>query len=188
MQQPGGGPQQPGGGSAWQPGPESQEFVRRYQQDPASIPPGEAYDRYQEVAPQLSSQDYQEAAREAFARMTPEQRRQMVREMSEQAQTQGYPPPFPDVNQNGIDDRLEDPRYLAQATSQYQQQQPGLLGQLLGGAAGGGAAGAAGAGMLNSPWAKGAVGGIAAFGLARMLGGGGHGLFGGGGHHGGHDD
>lgn len=175
--------QQPGRGAPWRPGPEHQEFVDRYQQDPGSIPPPEAYERYQQVAPQLSAQDYQEAARQAFARMTPEERRQMVREMSQQAQTQGYPPPFPDVNQNGIDDRVEDPRYLAQATAQYQQQQPDLLRQLFG--SGAGAAG--GAGMLGNPWAKGALGGIAAFGLARMLGGGGHGggLFGGGGHHGG---
>lgn len=44
---------------------------------------------------------------------------------------------FPDVNGDGIDDRLQDPNFLAQKATQVQQQQPGLLGQLLGGLGGG---------------------------------------------------
>jgi hypothetical protein len=39
---------------------------------------------------------------------------------------------FPDANQDGIDDRLQDPDYLAQTTTQVEQQQPGLLGRILG--------------------------------------------------------
>lgn len=161
------------------PAPDYQDYVDRYQQNPNSISEREAYERYQAVAPQLPPRDYHQAAHDTFAQMSPEQRRHFAQELSQRAQQEGYPPPFPDVNQNGVDDRLEDPRYLAQATSQMQQQQPGLLGQLFGGGGGQPNAG----GMLSNPWAKGALGGIAAYGAARLLGGGG--LFGGGGHGGG---
>lgn len=61
------------------------------------------------------------------------------------------------------------------------QQPPDLLGQLPGGR---GAAGLSCAeGMLSNPMAKRSLGGIAAYGLTRVLSGGhGSGLFGGGGH------
>ena len=35
-------------------------------------------------------------------------------------------PGFPDVNEDGIDDRLQDPDYLAQTTTRVEQQRPGL--------------------------------------------------------------
>src|SRR5918912_1134010 len=56
-------------------------------------------------------------------------------QLIQQARQQGQS--FPDVNGDGIDDRLQDPNFLAQKTTQVHQQQPGLLGQLLGGASGG---------------------------------------------------
>ncbi len=59
-------------------------------------------------------------------------------------------------------------RYLAQVTGQMQQQQPGLLNQLLGG---GGPT--AGGNLLSHPLAKVALGGIAAYGLTRVMGSGG---------------
>jgi hypothetical protein len=79
---------------------------------------------------------------------------------------------FPDINQDGIDDRLQDPDFLAQKATEVQQQQPGLLGRLLGtGAPASGSlpAGGAAGGMLGSPMAKGVLGGIAAAGLMNML-------------------
>ena len=156
-----------------------QDFVDCYQQGPQGISEQEAAARYQQVAPQLPPDDYLRAAQEAFARMSPEQRVQFGRYMAEQAQRQGHD--FIDLNQDGIDDRLQDPDYLARTTSQVHQQQPGFLNQLFGG--GGGHTGGAGGGMLSSPLAKGVLGGIAAYGLSRMLGGSRHhgGLFGG--HH-----
>jgi len=110
---------------------------------------------------------------------------QLGQQLIQQARQQGQS--FPDVNGDGIDDRLQDPNFLAQKTTQVHQQQPGLLGQLLGGggASGGHASGAGGAapagggtsggmgGMLGSLLAKGIMGGIAGAGLMRMLGGGG---------------
>ena len=61
---------------------------------------------------------------------------QLGQQLIQQARQQGQS--FPDVNGDGIDDRLQDPNFLAQKTTQVHQQQPGLLGQLLGG---GGASG-----------------------------------------------
>ena len=102
----------------------------------------EAAQRYQEVAPRLSPEEYQELAQEAFARLSPEERQQLGRYLQQQARQQGVD--VPDLNRDGIDDRLQDSAYLAHAAGQMQQQQPGLLGQLLGGG-GGGRAGPAGA-------------------------------------------
>src|ERR687894_1307797 len=108
-----------------------EDFINRYQQGPQAISEQEAADRYREVAPQLSSEDHMRAAQAAFARMSPEERAEFGRYMAEQAQRQGHD--FIDLNQDGIDDRLQDPDYLARTTTQAHQKQPGLLGQLFGG-------------------------------------------------------
>jgi hypothetical protein len=102
-----------------------QDFVDRYQRQPQGISEEAAAARYQEVAPHLSPDDHLRAAQEAFARMSPEERARFGRYMAEQAQRQGHD--FIDLNQDGIDDRLQDPDYLARTTTQVHQQQPGLL-------------------------------------------------------------
>jgi len=51
-------------------------------------------------------------------------------------------------------------------TSRMEQQQPGILGQLLGGAGGSGAGG-----MLSKPLAMAALAGVAAMAVKRMMGG-----------------
>jgi len=62
---------------------------------------------------------------------------------------------------------------LAQLLSGLHQQQPGLLGQLLGGSGAGGLLGGGGGGgaggVLGNPLAKAALGGIAAMAAKRML-------------------
>lgn len=148
-----------------------EDFANRYHQgDPTEGYSGqEAYDRYQQIAPNLPPDVYQDAARDAFGRMSPQQRQQFGQILRQQAQQQGYN--FPDLNGDGVDDRMQDPNYLAGITSRMQQQQPGLLGQLLGG--GQQQLGGAGVGnLLNNPLAKAALGGIAAMALGRMMGGG----------------
>ena len=60
---------------------------------------------------------------------------QLGQELIQQVRQQGQS--FTEVNGDGMDDRLQDPNFLAQKTTQVHQQQPGLLGQLLGGASGG---------------------------------------------------
>jgi hypothetical protein len=107
--------------------------------------------------------------------MSPEERAQFGRYLAQQGHD------FIDLNQDGIDDHLQDPDYLARTTTQVYQQQPGLLNQLFGSRGGHAGGGTSPGGMLSSPLAKGVLGGIAAYGLSRILGGGHHrgGLFGG---------
>ena len=145
-----------------------QDFLDRYQRAPQDVPEQEALERYQQVAPHLPPDVYQQSAEEVFARLSPQERLQVGRHMAQQARQQGHS--FPDLNQDGIDDRLQDPAHLAQVTGRMHQQQPGLLGQLLGGS---GALG--GGGMASSPLPKMVLGGIAALAMSRMMGGGGGG-------------
>ena len=161
-----------------------QDFTNRYDQGAPydGISDEEALSRYQQVAPHLPPQMFQESAQEAFSRMSPQERLQLGQYLQQQTRQQGYN--FPDLNRDGIDDRLQDPNYLAQVTGQMHQQQPNLLGQLLGGALGGGmggggammgggmGGGGAGGGigqLLNNPIAKAALAGIAATAAKRML-------------------
>src|SRR5215212_11772942 len=166
-----------------------QDYLERFRQGPQAISEEEAASRYEQVAPNLPPEVYQQSAQEVFAQLSPEQRMQLGQALIQSARQQGQS--FPDVNQDGIDDRLQDPDFLAQKSTDVEQQQPGLLSQLLGGRrpVPGGAAptgqsmppsGVAG-GMLGSPMAKGILGGIAAAGLMNMLTGPGYysgGLFG----------
>ena len=141
---------------------EYQDFVNRYDTGAPwdGISDREAYSRYQQVAPQLPPQMYQESAQEAFSRLTPQQRLQLGQHLQQQTRQQGLN--VPDLNRDGIDDRLQDPAYLARATGQLHQQQPGILGDLLGGGGGG-------QGMLQSPIAKAALAGIAAVAVKKMM-------------------
>ena len=145
---------------------EYQDFVNRYDTGAPwdGISDQEAHSRYQQVAPQLSPQMYQESAQEAFSRLTPQQRLQLGQHLQQQARQQNIN--VPDLNRDGIDDRVQDPAYLAQATGQLRQQQPGILGQILGGGGGGG-----GQGMLQSPIGRAALAGIAAVAVRSMMGG-----------------
>ncbi len=149
-----------GGGQQRQ---EYHDFVNRYDQGPpwAGISDQEAVHRYQQVAPQLPPDTYQQSAEEAFARMSPQQRQEFARYLQQRSQQHGVD--FPDFNRDGIDDRYQDPGQLARVTSRMEQQQPGILGDLLGGGGGGGGS------MLNNPLAKAALAGIAAMAAQRFL-------------------
>lgn len=149
---------------------DQQDFVDRYRQGSQAVSRQEAAARYEQVAPQLPPEVYQQSAQDIFAQLTPEQRMQLGQALIQSARQQGQS--FPDINQDGIDDRLQDPDFLAQKATEVQQQQPGLLGRLLGTgvpASGSLPAGGAAGGMLGSPMAKGVLGGIAAAGLMNML-------------------
>lgn len=164
-----------------------QDFTNRYDQGAPydSISDQEAMGHYQEMAGRVPPDVYQQSAQEAFARMSPQERVQFGQYLQQQARQQGYNDPAWDDDDN----QYQDPGYLSQVTGRLHQQQPGLLGQLLGGGAGGsggglgsmlGASGGMGgmsggpggaAGMLNNPLAKAALGGIAAMAMKRMMGG-----------------
>jgi hypothetical protein len=159
-----------GGGQQRQ---EFQDFANRYEQGSPydGISGQEAYNRYQQVAPHLPQDVYEDAARESFSRMSPQDRQQFGRHLQQQARQQGVN--FPDLNNDGIDDRYQDPNYLAQMTGRMHQQQPGLLGQILGGGQQQSLGGGGGAGdLLNNPLAKAALGGIAAMAMRKMMSGG----------------
>ncbi len=155
-----------GGGQQQQ---QFQDFSQRYEQGAPwqGISDQEAYNHYQQVAPRVPPDVYQQSAQQAFERLDPQQRSQLGQYLQQQAQQQNVPFPQP-TNAAGY----QDAGYLAQATTQLHQQQPGLLGQLLGGALEGGGASAPQAAQspLASPIAKAALGGIAALAVKQMMG------------------
>jgi hypothetical protein len=142
-----------------------QDFVQRYEQGHPSegYSDQEVMQRYQQVAANCSPQQYQESAEQAFARLSPQERMEFGQYLQQRAQQQGVN--FADYNRDGIDDRFQqDPRALAQMTTRMEQQQPGLLGQLLGGGSGGAGS------VLENPIAKAALAGIAAMAVKQVLG------------------
>ena len=147
------------------------DFVNRYEQGL----PHEGYSdeevsrRYQQVSRQMPPALYQESAQEAFSRMSPIERMQFGQYLRQQTQQQNYS--FPDLDQDGQDDRFQDPNYLAQATGRVHQQQPDMLSQLLGGATGL-MGGQGGGNAFGNPLAKAAMAGIAAMAVKKMMSGG----------------
>lgn len=162
------------------------DFAQRYDEGEPheGIGDEEALGRYQEVTQDLSPEEYEQASREAFERMSPEQRQELGRHLREQTRGQG----ILDDDDDEDDARFQDPGALAGLTTRMHQQQPGMLGQVLGGLGGlggggmgGGALGAMGGllgggggggmgGMLSNPIAKAALGGIAAMAAKRVMG------------------
>ena len=142
------------------------DFVGRYDQGAPydGISDREAVERYQQIAPQLPPDLYEQSAQEAFARMSPQERMEFTRYLRQRAQQQNMN--FPDLNQDGIDDRVQqDPGELARMTSRLRQQHPGGLGALLGGGGGGGGMGD----MLGNPLAKAALAGVAAMAVKQLM-------------------
>lgn len=145
------------------------DFVNRYEQGL----PHEGYSdeevsrRYQQVSRQLPQDVYQESAQEAFSRMSPQERMQFGQYLQQQSRQQNLN--FPDLDQDGQDDRFQDSNYLAQTTGRMHQQQPDMLGQLLSGAAGSFMGGQGGGNVFNNPLAKGALAGIAALAAKKMM-------------------
>jgi len=146
---------------------EQQEFLRRFEQGQ----PWEGYtdqevlNRYGTVAGQASSQEYRQAASEAFARMTPEQRVEFGQLLKQRAREQGVD--LRNLQQSDIND-FQDAQRLAGLTSDVHQQ-PGLLRSILG--TGSGTQGASQQpGLLGHPLAKAALAGIAAMAIKKVLG------------------
>ncbi|HEY1269041.1 MAG TPA: hypothetical protein VGH16_17415 [Candidatus Binatia bacterium] len=162
--------------------PEYENFVKRYNQGA----PWEGYsgeevlDRYGAVAHNVSSSDYQQAARESFERLSPEQRAEFVRAIQEQTKNRGIniqPPPSARQGSGG------DVDWLSKATAQLHEQ-PGLIRDIFssftGGAKGSSQPGSTqpgstqssggGAGeLLSSPLAKAALAGITAMLVKRAM-------------------
>ena len=138
-------------------------FRTRYDQGSPyqGIPDDEAYNRYESVSRAAPPDVYEQSAQEAFQRMSPEERREFARYLQSRARDRGLQ--FPDLNGYGVDDRLQDPRDLARTTSRMEQQEPGILGQLLGKGGTGG--------KFDNPIAKAALLGITAIAAQKIMGG-----------------
>ncbi|HVF01329.1 MAG TPA: hypothetical protein VNA27_08350 [Rubrobacteraceae bacterium] len=167
---------------------EYRDFTDRYDEGAPydRISEEEAANRYREVAPNLSEDDYRLSAREAFERMSPEERLEFGRMLREEAQQRGQGE-FVDRDHDGQDDRFQDPDYLAGLTSSMHRREPDLMSSLLGSAMGSGGGGLMGGmmgsgmtgghgasgsgGMLGNPVAKAALAGIAATAAKKVMGG-----------------
>ena len=142
------------------------DFVSRYDQGHPSegYSDQEVLDRYRDVAEAVPPDQYSQAAQDALARLSPEERASLVKTLQQRAQAQGVTL----TAQVGTS-----PRDLGSVFADLHRS-PGRLRELLGGS-GGAQADAAGRGgaasMLSSPLAKAALAGIAAMVARRYMGG-----------------
>jgi hypothetical protein len=145
---------------------EYKDFINRYEQGSPydSIDDREAVDRYGEVAPQLSREQYRESAQEAFSRLSPSERADFSRWLRTRASERGVAVQDYDLNDDGIDDRMQrDPGALAEMATQVRDKEPNIFEQILGKGGTGG--------MFDNPIAKIATAGIAAMAAQKLLGG-----------------
>jgi len=140
------------------------DFIQRFERGAPwdGVDDRETMDAYGRVAGVLPPEEYERSAEDAFARFSPEERRQFGRHLREQAHRQDFG--FPDLDDDGQDDRLQDPRTLARMTSRLHGAGPGVLRGMLGGGGAGG--------TFSNPLAKAALAGIAAMAMKRFMGGG----------------
>src|SRR5262245_19840347 len=101
------------------------DFVKRYENGHASegYSDQEVMRRYNDVAHEVPREDYAQAAQEALARLSPQERAEFVKMLQERAQARGTQLP----RQVG-----PDPRGLGDVLTDLHQT-PGLLRDLLGG-------------------------------------------------------
>jgi hypothetical protein len=144
---------------------EVRDYVNRYEQGPAweGYSDREVLDRYDSVAHKVSPREYEQAAREAFDRLSPQERADFARYMEERARERNMPLPprqaEADAGPGGLD-------WLSQITGQIHQQ-PGALRDMLGAGTEGTSSGAGG--IFSSPLAKAAIAGIGAMLFKKLL-------------------
>ncbi|HEX5828894.1 MAG TPA: hypothetical protein VFY23_15325 [Candidatus Limnocylindrales bacterium] len=150
------------GGSRKQP---YEDLATRYQSGPPydTIGDDEAYDRYHELGPNLSRDDYRQSAEEAFSRMSPQERAEFSHWLRTKSKQQGVTVQDYDLNDDGTDDRMQqNPGELAEMTTRMRDQNPNILEQLLGKGGTGG--------RFDNPIAKIALAGITAFAAQKLMG------------------
>jgi hypothetical protein len=144
------------------------DFLNRFEEGPPSegYEDQEVLDRYGEVAHRASPSDYEQAARDAFGRLSQADREEFGQLLAGRAQSKRLDLPglTPAQGQG-----FGDVDWLANITNQIHQQ-PGLLRDLLGGLTGN-KEGSSSGGILSSPLAKAALAGIAAMLVKKVLGG-----------------
>ena len=140
-----------------------EDFVNRYDQGhPAEgYSDQEVVDRYREVAHAVPPDQYAQAAQEALARLSPEERAEFVKLLQERARARGVGLP-PQIG--------SDPKDLSQVVTDLHEK-PGQLTDILGG--GSAPPRASGSSpltnVLASPLAKAALAGIAAMVVKRVM-------------------
>lgn len=149
---------------------QARDFISRYEEGPVDqgYDDDEAFNNFQRVAQHADPDTMQRASEQAFSRMDPDQRAQFAQYLQQQGGQQFN-------GQIG-----SDPREMAGMVSQMQRQNPGGLASLFGGGGGGGGMGGmlggllggGGGGGLGGGIGKMALGGIAAYAMKEMLGGG----------------
>jgi hypothetical protein len=146
-----------------------EDFLNRFQEGPPSegYEDQEVLDRYGQVSHQVSQPEYEQAARDAFGHLSPQDREEFGRMLAGQAQSRGLNLPGLTPDQGQGFGNLD---WLSNITGQLHQQ-PGMLRDLLGGLTGNREAGSSGGGIFSSPLAKAALAGIAAMLVKRVLGG-----------------
>jgi hypothetical protein len=144
---------------------EAQDYVNRYEQGPAweGYSDEEVLDRYGSVAHKVSSPEYEQAAREAFDRLTPKERMEFARYLEEKARRKNIPVPQRETSEEG---GLLD--WLSKATGQIHQQ-PGALRDMLAPEKAASSVGSELGGLLSSPLAKAALAGIGALLFKKLL-------------------
>lgn len=130
-----------------------QDFINRYDdgapQD--NITNDEAISNFQAVAGQLTPEQFQESAQEAYQRLSPNERNEFAQWLKERG------------GESAQDLTGDDPQQLAQVTSRLQADQPDGLAGLLGGGGLGSILGGAGLGGLlggNQNSGNGGIGGM----------------------------
>jgi hypothetical protein len=144
-----------------------EDFVNRYEQGhPAEgYSDQEVVDRYRDVAHAVPPDQYAQAAQEALARLSPEERAEFVKLLQERARARGVALP----RQVGTD-----PRDLGQVVTDLHEK-PGQLRDILGGeserpqAPGSGPGSSPLTNVLASPLARAALAGIAAMVVKRVM-------------------
>ncbi len=142
-----------------------EDFATRYQNGPPydTIGDDEALERYSELSPNLSHDDYRQSAEQAFTRLSPQERVEFSRWLRTKSQQQGVSVPDYDLNDDGIDDRMQqDPGQLAEMTTRIHDEDPNIFEQLLGKGGTGG--------QFDNPIVKVALAGITAFAAQRLMG------------------
>jgi hypothetical protein len=134
-----------------------QGLIDQFQQGQHQAVPDQQVTRaYGQVAAGLPQDQYEQAARDAFDRLSPEQRQQFLQSLQTQTQQSGAA----GAASTAVQSATADPGSLAQATAQIHAQQPNLLQQMF-----------APGGTFSSPIAKAALLGISAMAAQRMMGG-----------------
>jgi hypothetical protein len=141
-------------------GQKVQDFINRYQQGaPADgIDAQETADNYQQIAPQLPADVYRDSAKDAFDRLSPQEREQFTTWLQQRASQQGVSLPGQLQDPAAAQQVARSPSSMADALSRMQQDQPNVLQQLFGEG-----------GALSNPIAKAAVAGIAAMAAQRLM-------------------